>query len=79
MNYPLEVIKVKAPGFKWAIRATVNGVSRYRGYHYQAEAIRNMETWAECEPGYFKDREFRHNFNSAEEIGITCPPEVIDD
>ena len=69
-RYTLEIIKVKGSGFQWAIRATMNGELRYRGYRYKAEAIKNMETWVACENWYFP-REFYHNFNSAEELNLT--------
>lgn len=67
-KYTLEVIRVKA-SFPWAIKAVMGHEVRYRGYHYKAEAIREMDTWSECELWYFP-REFYHNFNSAEELGI---------
>ena len=34
-----------------------------------AEAIKNMVTWEDCNDWYFP-REFYHNFNTAEELGI---------
>jgi len=64
----LEVIKVKG-GCRWAIKATIEGETRYRGYHYKREAERGLSEWS-FPYGIFKDREFWHNFFSAEELGI---------
>jgi len=68
-GYTLDIIKVKAPGFAWAIKAVVGNEVRYRGYHYKVEAIKNIETWVDCQSWYFP-REFYHNFDSATELGI---------
>lgn len=67
-RFSLKVVKVRA-SFPWAIRAIMDGKVRYRGYRYKAEAIKNMDTWVDCEDWCFP-REFYHNFNSAEELGI---------
>lgn len=70
-GYTLEIVKVKSSGLAsiWAIKATMRGEVRYRGYRYKAEAIKNLDTWQDCEDWYFP-REFRHNFNTAEELEI---------
>ena len=67
--FKLEIVKVKG-NCKWAIKATVEGISRYRGYYYKKEALRNMDTWSQCGFDYFKYREFMHNFHTAEELGL---------
>ena len=70
--FTLEIVKVKGDA-NWAIKAVVDNLfwhPRYRGYYYKADAIRGMETWIDCDSGYFRDREFKHNFFSAEEVGI---------
>ncbi len=69
-GYKLEIVKVKGNGSHWAIKATMGNEVRYRGYYYKAEAIKNMETWEDCNNLYFP-REFYHNFNSAEELNIS--------
>lgn len=70
-GFTLEVVKVKGHA-NWAIKATLaEGRIRYRGYHYKRDAEKGMETWADCHSGYFRDREFMHNFYSSEELGIT--------
>ncbi len=68
-GYNLEIVKIKGCGFLWAIKATMKGEIRYRGYRYKVEAIKNMETWEDCKDWYFP-REFYHNFNSAQELNI---------
>ena len=65
-GYVLEVIKVRSG---WAQKATVAGESRYRLYHYKKEAEIGLSEWAGKDVGYFL-RDFHHNFNSAEELGI---------
>jgi len=68
MSYKLEVIKVKA-SFGWAIKATMFGKVRYRGYRIKSEAIRHLQEFDGKEPIHF-ERDFNHNFNSATELGI---------
>ena len=70
-RFTLQIVKVKSTptGIYWAIKAVVGNKIRYRVYYYKAEAEKNMETWVDCESWYFP-REFYHNFNSAEELGI---------
>lgn len=73
-GFTLEIVKVKA-SFPWAIKATLGGSPRYRGYHYKKEAIRGLSEWEGYQErpsgiGIFRDREFWHNFHSAEELGI---------
>lgn len=66
-GFTLEVAKVKDG---WVQKATVQGVSRYRFYHYKKEADRSLLEWFDYQPlGRFM-REFNHNFNTAEELGI---------
>ena len=66
-GFTLEVVKVKGG---WAQKATVGKESRYRFYHYKKEAEHFLEEWTRYQPvGNFM-REFHHNFNSAEELGI---------
>lgn len=72
MKFALEVVKVKSStGAHWAIKAVVGKEIRYRGYYYKAEAVISMKIWQDCDSLYFHDREFCHNFNTAEELGIT--------
>lgn len=65
----IEVVKVKG-GVPWAIKATVNGETRYRGYRYKREAEYNLSEWTEMSPDWFFPRNFYHNFHAAEECGI---------
>jgi len=65
----IEIIKVKG-SVPWAIRATVNGISRYRIYRYKKEAEANLHEWTDMHPAWFYPRNFNHNFHSAEECGI---------
>ena len=69
-SYVLEIVKVSGIGSNWAIKATMGDEIRYRGYCYKKEAIKNMDTWIDCEPWYFP-REFYHNFFSADELCLT--------
>ena len=61
------MVKVKGG---WAQKATINSVSRYRFYHYKKEAGKGLEEWTRYQPLMYFMREFNHNFNSAEELGI---------
>lgn len=69
----LEIVKVRGEGSNWAQKATVNGEVRYRGFYYKREAIRNLLEWenivADFGQGGFM-RDFYHNFNTADELGI---------
>lgn len=71
VSYTVEVVKVKA-SFPWAIRATVEGIKepRYRGYRYKKEALTSLSVWEGLPTGHFM-REFHHNFDSAQMLGIT--------
>lgn len=70
MMFCLELVKVKGNGLSWAIKATINGVSRYRGYYYKKEAAEGLKEWYGLEPDLFVT-EFHHNFHSAKELGIS--------
>jgi hypothetical protein len=70
MPHTLEVIKVKAKGFSWAIKATMDGVVRYRGFYYKKEAQTNLHEWENYVEDMYFEREFKHNFHSAKELGI---------
>jgi len=61
MPFTLEVVKIKSKVVPWAIKATMDGISRYRFYHYKAEAEYGMDEWEDYEPMFFQ-REFVHNF-----------------
>lgn len=63
----IEVIKVKGG---WAQKATVDGVSRYRLYHYKKEAVAGLQEWMNYNTRFLFEREFHHNFHSAEELGV---------
>jgi len=43
---------------------------RYRPYHYKRETERGLLEWLEYQPVGIFMREFNHNFNSAEELGL---------
>jgi len=75
-GYELEIIRVRGHNFHWAIKATIkygghtkNEPPRYRGYYYKTDAIKNMETWQDCDDNYFP-REFYHNFFSADTLRL---------
>lgn len=65
----IEVISVEG-SVSWAIKLVVDGVARYRGYHYRREAVRNLPEWYNMGSGIIRDREFMHNFHPAEELRI---------
>ncbi len=65
----LEVVKVKGQ-VNWAIKCTVDGVSRYRGYYYKANAVANLPEWTSMAEGRIRWREFMHNFYPADELCI---------
>ena len=66
-GFTLEVVKVKGG---WAQKATVGNISRYRFYHYKKEAEKSLIEWTYYQPAGLFMREFYHNFNSLEELGI---------
>lgn len=73
-GFTVEVVKVKGR-VHWAIKAVVDGKARYRGYYYKKDAIANLSEWENyhrniIREDIFRAREFRHNFNSAEELNI---------
>jgi len=68
--YELEIVKVKGcPSAPWAMRMTRERESRYRLYHYKKEAIDGMYEWENLSI-FSIEREFNHNFDSAETLGI---------
>ena len=67
-GYTLQLVRVKGRA-KWAVKATVGSVSRYRGFYYKAEAQRDMKRWEGLILMFFM-REFHHNFFTSEESGI---------
>ena len=65
----LDVVWVKGAGFKWALRACASdGRVRFRGFYYKADAVRDKEVWGL--PGNMTERNFNHNFEDAETLGI---------
>lgn len=73
-KFTVEVVKVKGR-VNWAIKATVNGVTRYRGYYYKKDAINDLPEWENYQKDalaidMFCAREFNHNFNSAKELNL---------
>ena len=74
-GFTVEVVKVKGR-VHWAIKAVVDGIARYRGYYYKEDARLGLYEWENYHRNaiaedIFRAREFHHNFNSAEELGIT--------
>jgi hypothetical protein len=67
--YKLDVVKVTGGGAQWAMRMTVDGVSRYRPYHYKRDALNQMYEWNNLN-WFAIEREFNHNFDLAETLGI---------
>ncbi len=65
----LEVVKVKGSA-SWAIKLVVDGIARYRGYHYRRDAANGLPEWLGKSAMSIRSREFMHNFHSAEELGI---------
>ncbi len=66
-GFTLDVVKVTGG---WAQKATIDGKSRYRFYYYKKEAIKTLEEWTNYQPLMYFLREFNHNFNSAQELGL---------
>lgn len=66
----LSIVKVKG-SCKWAQKAIIGNEVRYRGFRYKKEAISNLSEWEYIwqSDGEFA-RDFYHNFNTAEELGI---------
>ena len=69
MNAKITVVKVKGNGIKWAQKCLLNGnpTPRYRRYVYKSEAVAGLNEWE-----FYDDmeRNYYHNFHSAEELGI---------
>ena len=71
MDYKLDIVKIKGcSGAPWGMRMIVNDISRFRPYHYKKEAIAGMWEWEHLS-SWALEREFMHNFDSAETLGIT--------
>ena len=73
-GFTVEVVKVKGP-VNWAVKAVVDGIARYRGCYYKNEAILDLAEWENYHRNLlmidiFRTREYLHNFNTAEELGI---------
>lgn len=73
-GFTVEVVKVKGQ-VHWVVKATIDGKSRYRGCYYKKDALMDIQEWEAYHENalredIFKNREFYHNFNSAEESGI---------
>ena len=70
-NYKLDVVEVKVKhGPVWAMRMILGGISRYRLYHYKKEATESLWEWENLS-NLSIGREFNHNFDSAETLGIS--------
>ena len=73
-GFTVEVVKVKGC-VNWAIKATVKGIVRYRGYYYKKDALNDLPEWENYHSNaisvdIFCAREFMHNFNSDKELCI---------
>ena len=66
-GFTLEVVKVRGG---WAQKATMEGETRYRLYHYKKEAEAGLSEWTNYQPGGVFTMEFYHNFHSAEELNL---------
>jgi len=66
-GFTLEVVKIKGG---WVQKATMDGESRYRLYHYKREAEATITEWLNYQPAGVFRREFYHNFHSLEELRI---------
>jgi len=66
----LEIVKIKGAA-RWAQKATYKGESRYRVFYYKFEAQKNLPGWELLAQDLDWDRNFYHNFDSAEDLGIT--------
>ncbi len=68
----LRIVRVNGAA-RWAIRAIYKGETRYRGFHYRNDAVREINEWAEYSDLHF-EREFKHNFTLASELRIQERP-----
>lgn len=66
-GYTLQVVRLKPP-FRWAQKATIGKESRYRLYYYKNDAIAGLAVWTDYKNANEFMRDFRHNFNSLEEL-----------
>lgn len=72
----LEVIKVQG-SCNWAVKATINSESRYRGFYYKSYAVKDIKEWERIKNlkhshGKFI-RDYHHNFHTAKELFIILP------
>lgn len=71
----LRVVKVKGD-FSWAVQLVVEGISRYRVFHFKREATKDYKTWLNeytCDVfslSKLAKKEYNDNFHSAEQLGI---------
>jgi len=63
MIYSIKLVSIKSRTVPWALKATMNGESRYRFFHYKKEAEDDLETWRGEHPIWF-ERNFYHNFTT---------------
>jgi len=70
MKAILSIVKVKG-SVKWAQKAALNGEIRYRGFMYKKEAIDNLGEWISINDTGMFERDFYHNFHTADELKIT--------
>jgi hypothetical protein len=66
-RFILEIVKPKRKGYGskgWAIKATIDGISRYRFYYYKEDALREISEWTISTTS----RDFMHNFFSSKEL-----------
>jgi len=66
----LEIVKVKGSS-RWAQKATMGKEVRYRGFIYRKDALANLAEWIYIKENYLSfERDFYHNFHTAEELHI---------
>jgi hypothetical protein len=69
MNATITVVKVTGHA-KWAEKCVMNKTpneARYRTHFYKSDAIHNAKEWEVYDD---MDRNYWHNFNSLEDLGI---------
>lgn len=70
MKADLYLVPIKGHGLRWAQKAVMNEETRYRGFVYRKDALNNFDEWVEINSSGMFERDFYHNFHTAEELGI---------
>ena len=78
-NYTLEIIKAKGKriGAGWAIKPSCTAKLLCFG-HYKVDGLAGLSEWQHHDSDWNFERDFYHNFYSADELGMEILPNDCD-